>query len=78
MKARIGKLEGDLRTNKKLRESMDKHIRMLENALKKSREKGVKVQETENNKTGGLEPRASAKSSPVSKRRLAQSSMVFY
>lgn len=35
MKLRIGKLEGDLRTNKKLRESMDKHIRMLENALRK-------------------------------------------
>ena len=39
MKSRIGKLEGDGRTNKRLRESMDKHIRILENALKKEREK---------------------------------------
>ena len=39
MKSRIGKLEGDGRTNKRLRESMDKHIRILEHALKKEREK---------------------------------------
>ena len=39
MKSRIAKLEGDGRTNKRLRESMDKHIRLLENALKKEREK---------------------------------------
>ena len=39
MKSRIGKLEGDGRTNKRLRESMDKHIRLLEHALKKEREK---------------------------------------
>ncbi|KAG8526137.1 uncharacterized protein KY384_000130 [Bacidia gigantensis] len=67
MKARIGKLEGDLRTNKKLRESMDKHIRMLENALKKSREKTAKPQEQENGRTDGLEAKGSAKSSPSRK-----------
>ena len=39
MKSRIGKLEGDGRTNKRMRESMDKHIRLLEHALKKEREK---------------------------------------
>ena len=39
MKSRIGKLEGQGRTNKRLRESMDKHIRILEHALKKEREK---------------------------------------
>ena len=39
MKSRIGKLEGDGRTNKRLRESMDKHIRLLEHALKTEREK---------------------------------------
>ena len=39
MKSRIGKLEGDGRTNKRLRESMDKHIRLLEHALRKEREK---------------------------------------
>lgn len=69
MKARIGKLEGDLRTNKKLRESMDKHIRMLENALKKSREKGAKSQDVDISKSGGLEVKTSAKSSPTSKRK---------
>lgn len=44
MKSRIGKLEGDGRTNKRLRESMDKHIRLLEHALKKEREKAKSVQ----------------------------------
>lgn len=39
MKSRIGKLEGDGRTNKRLRESLDKHVRILEHALKKEREK---------------------------------------
>ena len=69
MKSRIGKLEGDLRTNKKLRESMDKHIRMLENALKKSREKATKGLEAENGKTEGSETKQSTKSSPSSKRK---------
>ena len=44
MKSRIGKLEGDGRTNKRLRESLDKHVRILENALKAERQK---------NKSGG-------------------------
>ena len=44
MKSRIGKLEGDGRTNKRLRESMDKHIRLLEHALKKEREKAKSSQ----------------------------------
>ena len=44
MKSRIGKLEGDGRTNKRLRESMDKHIRILEHALKKEREKTKALQ----------------------------------
>ena len=39
MKSRIGKLEGDGRTNKRLRESLDKHVRILEYALKKERAK---------------------------------------
>ena len=39
MKSRIGKLEGDGRTNKRLRESLDKHVRILENALKTERQK---------------------------------------
>ena len=44
MKSRIGKLEGDGRTNKRLRESMDKHIRLLEHAIKKEREKAKSLQ----------------------------------
>lgn len=39
MKSRIGKLEGDGRTNKRLQESLGKHVKLLENALKKEREK---------------------------------------
>ena len=39
MKSRIGKLEGDGRTSKRLQESLGKHVRLLENALKKEREK---------------------------------------
>ena len=39
MKSRIGKLEGDGRTNKRLQESLGKHVKILENALKKERGK---------------------------------------
>ena len=46
MKSRIGKLEGDGRTNKRLRESMDKHIRLLEHALKNEREKAKSPEES--------------------------------
>ena len=49
MKSRIGKLEGDGRTNKRLRESMDKHIRILEHALKNEREK-AKASQSESQK----------------------------
>ena len=69
MKARIGKLEGDLRTNKKLRESMEKHIKMLENALRRSREKNTNGQEAGNGVAETSETKQSAKSSPRSKRQ---------
>lgn len=39
MKSRIGKLEGDGRTSKRLQESLGKHIKLLENALRREREK---------------------------------------
>lgn len=39
MKSRIGRLEGDVRTSKRLHESLGKHVKMLEMALKKEREK---------------------------------------
>jgi striatin 1/3/4 len=38
MKSRIGRLEGDVRTSKRLQESLGKHVKMLESALKKERE----------------------------------------
>ena len=37
MKSRIGKLEGDGRTSKRLQESLGKHVKILEYALKKER-----------------------------------------
>lgn len=39
MKKRIGGLEGESRTSKRLRASLEKHIKILENALKIEREK---------------------------------------
>lgn len=39
MKSRIGKLEGDGRTSKRLQETLGKHVKILENALKREREK---------------------------------------
>lgn len=41
MKSRIGKLEGDGRTSKRLQESLGKHVKLLENALKREREKST-------------------------------------
>ena len=59
MKSRIGKLEGDGRTSRRLQESLGKHVKILENALRKEREKskalhaGQKVDEAvENEKRG--------------------------
>lgn len=43
MKSRIGRLEGDVRTSKRLRESLAKHVRLLEAALKKERERIKKL-----------------------------------
>ncbi|KAL2865045.1 cell differentiation and development protein Fsr1 [Aspergillus lucknowensis] len=47
MKSRIGKLEGDARTSKRLHESLGKHVRLLEAALKKEREKVRKLTNNE-------------------------------
>lgn len=72
MKARIGKLEGDGRTNKRLRESMDKHIRLMEHALKKEREKAKAPQaeaQGEEKKDQGQELKKEVR--PSSKRRSA-------
>ena len=39
MKARIAKTEGENRSNRKLQDSLSNHIKLLEGALKKEREK---------------------------------------
>ena len=44
MKSRIGKLEGDGRTAKRLQETLGKHVKILEIALRKEREKSRKLQ----------------------------------
>ncbi len=67
MKSRIGKLEGDGRTNKRLRESLDKHVRILENALKTERQKAKAVVQSEEKKGETEEARQAGK--PSSKRK---------
>jgi striatin 1/3/4 len=42
MKSRIGGLEGDARTSKRMQESLGRHVKILESALKREREK-VKI-----------------------------------
>ena len=44
MKSKIGKMEGDGRTAKRLQETLGKHVKMLGMALKKEREKFKKIQ----------------------------------
>src|SRR2546421_9259703 len=39
MKSRIGRLEGESKTNKRLHDSLGKHVKILESALKREREK---------------------------------------
>ncbi len=48
MKAKIAKQEGDCRSAKKLNESLDKQIRMLEKALKHERAKTKAIADGEN------------------------------
>lgn len=43
MKAKIAKQEGEVRSAKKLNEQLEKHVRMLENALKNERAKSKGV-----------------------------------
>lgn len=47
MKSRIGQLEGELRTSRRLQESLGKHVRLMETALKKEREKSKKLANNE-------------------------------
>jgi len=61
MKSRIGKLEGDGRTNKRLRESLDKHVRILEHALKMERQKAKAGSQSEEGKESSNAAKASSK-----------------
>jgi hypothetical protein len=71
MKSRIGKLEGDGRTNKRLRESLDKHVRILEHALKKEREKAkAPTAEGQTEEKKGEDQDAKKAAKPESKRGL--------
>lgn len=66
MKSRIGKLEGDGRTSKRLQESLGKHVKILENALKKEREKVKALQSgqaAEEKKEEAISPQEGAKAS---------------
>ena len=65
MKSRIGKLEGDGRTHKRLQESLGKHVKILENALKKEREKNKALQ-------SGIQPEENKEEKEVPKSRLKQ------
>ena len=70
MKSRIGKMEGDGRTSKRLQESLGKHVKMLEGALKKEREKSTKAQveaTIEGKQAEGAPATAETKADPTGK-----------
>ena len=71
MRSRIGKLEGDARTSKHMQESLGKHVKLLETALKKEREK-VKQMANGQNVDFRKDPKEAAKEqlNDVSKRML--------
>lgn len=62
MKSRIGRLEGDAQTSKRIHESLGKHIRILEMALRREREKAQKLAKGEN-VDSSIDPKEAAKES---------------
>ncbi|EKV13510.1 Cell differentiation and development protein Fsr1 [Penicillium digitatum] len=62
MKSRIGRLEGDLRTSKRLHESLGKHVRLMETALKREREKVKKLSNNERSEDS-IDPKDTARES---------------
>ena len=52
MKARIAKLEGENRSSKKMQESLSNHIKLLENALRKERERIKSMSSPEDSSAG--------------------------
>lgn len=63
MRSRIGRLEGDSRTAKHMQESLTKHVKILETALKREREKVRKLTNGENVDLDRKQPKEAAKQS---------------
>ncbi len=75
MKARIAKTEGENRSNKKLQDSLSNHIKLLETALKREREKAKATAAnsqapTSNGKESGSPPKGDAKASSADGRHV--------
>lgn len=76
MKSRIGKLEGDGRTSKRLQESLGKHVKILENALKREREKAKALPADEQQEGKKVENDESAQNVRFGPKRTYSSSAV--
>ncbi|KAK2749143.1 hypothetical protein FQN57_006758 [Myotisia sp. PD_48] len=73
MKSRIGKLEGDARTSKRKHESLGKHVRLLETALKTEREKSQKLAAGEKTDIG-IDPKEVARNNLLNLGKRSESS----
>ena len=67
MKSRIGKLEGDGRTAQKFKESLTKHVTILENALKRERQKVKNLEAGRTPEDSSSQGEASNEGDPISK-----------
>ena len=80
MKSRIGRLEGDARTSRRIHESLGKHVRILEIALRKEREKVQKLAGGESVDVN-MDPKEAAKESlndlSTSKRSFLESFFIY-
>lgn len=73
MKSRIGKLEGDGRTSKRLQETLGKHVKILENALRRERDRSKATQTTAATEEKQMESSASKENAnPVSSKRMCE------
>lgn len=68
MKSKIGKLEGEGRTSKRLHKSLSKHVKMLENVLKQERAKIKTSESAEKTEDGGTALKEPAPDAPKRKR----------
>lgn len=67
MKSKIGKLEGEGRTSKRLHKSLGKHVKMLENVLKQERAKTKAADSGEKTEDGGTALKETAPNAPKRK-----------